>query len=198
MKFIEHNFGTLPQFIQIVGKYWNELGWIFRGQVRDAEEWPLLPKAGRPEYFSEATPYWKKRNQITNDLGDFHTWRESAIAFTNQLPTNDFECLAYAQHYGLATRLLDWSTNPLVALFFAVESDLDKDGVVICYNPSGYIDRDNISLIDCPAVACVKSRPFDRRIAAQSGIFTYHPLPHQALLPKAVSGATVFNFGVQS
>ena len=41
--------------------------------------------------------------------------------------------LVYLQHYGCPTRLLDITTNPLVALYFACEDDNSKDGVVYCF-----------------------------------------------------------------
>jgi hypothetical protein len=40
-----------------------------------------------------------------------------------------------AQHYGLPTRLLDWTQNAAVALFFACTENLDKDGLVIILSP---------------------------------------------------------------
>ena len=45
---------------------------------------------------------------------------------------NDWERLAIAQHYGVPTRLLDWSEDPLVGLYFAVADDRhdSEDGVI--------------------------------------------------------------------
>jgi hypothetical protein len=46
---------------------------------------------------------------------------------------NPFEQLVKMQHYGLPTRLLDVTFNPLVALYFACESCFDKDGEIIVF-----------------------------------------------------------------
>jgi hypothetical protein len=179
------SFVTLGQFLHnITLDHDLGLGWVFRGQSDCSK--PLLPKAGREEYYCRATSYWKNRRQSSSDLGRFKEWRDQAVAISNELPGNDFECLAYAQHYGLATRLLDWTDNPLVALFFSAEQAHDIDGAVFFYLPSIYVDAQTAALDSFDVVALYRPRPFDRRIAAQGGVFTYHPNPLAPLEPTEI------------
>ena len=49
-------------------------------------------------------------------------FRERSIPFHAVLMTDPWEWLFLMQHYGVPTRLLDWSESPLMALFFAVTS----------------------------------------------------------------------------
>jgi hypothetical protein len=114
------------------------------------------------QFYLEATSAWVERGQSSSDLARFNHWREQAVAYTDALPQNDFECLAFAQHYGLATRLLDWSTNPLVALYFAVEMQGETDGAVFCHMPWLIIDRENSSIDrEFDRAVLLTPRPFD-------------------------------------
>lgn len=161
-------FIDLPNFISICTSL-TPGAWVFRGQA-DAS-WSLMPKAGRQEYPSP-----------TDDLGFFERWRHQAVAYQPRMPDLDLECLAYAQHYGLATRLLDWTTSPLVALFFAVEAH-KTDAVVYGYHVASKPPlQPTERFSEVTDVRLYRPRPFDRRIAAQQGVFTYHPEPKTPLV----------------
>lgn len=51
---------------------------------------------------------------------------------------SDWNLLFAMQHYGVPTRLLDWSENLFVAAYFALMSESEKDAVVWCLDPVGW------------------------------------------------------------
>ncbi|WP_343578724.1 FRG domain-containing protein [Acinetobacter sp.] len=62
-----------------------------------------------------------------------------------------FDILTRMQHYSLPTRLLDISSNPLTALYFACSGSEDKDGQVILFS----IKKDHINYFDSDKASCL-------------------------------------------
>lgn len=87
-----------------------------------------------------------KELEIVNDK--YLTWaNETEIlrAFIHEasahlsIPSNNLsQWLEYAQHYGVPTRLLDWSKNPLVALYFCCKDQGERDGAVWLLHVGNY------------------------------------------------------------
>lgn len=76
---------------------------------------------------------------------------ECAHEFETSMSHN--EILSKMQHYGVPTRLLDITTNALVALYFACDGHTDEDGVVYVLKASKsnlkQYDSDTISILSC-------------------------------------------------
>ncbi len=154
---------------------------LSRGQSGD---YPLLPSALRKD--SVGNRKYPKR-AIRNFLEQFKV--ESYQYMKNPWDVkNDVEWMLYAQHYGVPTKLMDFTTSHITSLLFAVEKSFqageDKDAVVYFLNPSelNLKYKQQVQIVnasedkelqieghDGPFV--VQGRKINSRVNAQKGLF---------------------------
>lgn len=155
------------EFVAFVDRH-QQSNWIFRG-VADAVNHRLVPKVGR-----DNGQYDETTERII-----FANFRRRARQFVDTAGLGDWDLLALAQHHGLPTRLLDWTTNPLVAAYFAVTSKpLEATARVYAARAPQLVDPGlNDTPFDCPDVRAFTPSAVAPRIVAQRGLFTVHPDP---------------------
>lgn len=142
---METKIHNLSEFLNLLNDYKAQFsktyrtgGFMFRG-MSDIS-WSLLPGIFRK--------YPEKQNskKITSasysgnifSINEYeilsHFRKEASGLLTHISPKDDFTWLQYAQHYGVPTRLLDFTANPLVAMYFCCQSESETDGVVWIIN----------------------------------------------------------------
>lgn len=137
---------------------------IFRGQ---AQKGNLLPGIARLNRLNNTTETERK---MLNELRLRGQMRLSGA------PKSSLDLLILAQHYGMKTRLLDWTSNPLAALWFACADRNSGDVYVYVIDASKHmvVLDENFDPFAQNKTLVVRPSLSNDRILAQHGWFTLH------------------------
>lgn len=154
--------------------------WYFRGH-RDDHAQRLVPAIGREFNYAGHRLIFGS----TQERRLLQRFRRHAYKHYNRVLT-EWEALFLARHHELPVRLLDWSTNPVVALYFASTHEgaggLTDGSVWAIKQRQGdphEVDVFNQSVSPLEIKGIKLIHPFypTPRLTEQSGVFTLHEDP---------------------
>lgn len=126
---------SIENYLSEIGKIQIKNNVFYRGH--SDKNFELTPSIYRKEYFikNEHLIYRETISKVPYDFNGKST----------------IESLVLMQHYGIPTRILDLTTNALVALYFACIDNKDKDGEVIIFDipkeSTCYFDSDRVTIL---------------------------------------------------
>ncbi len=116
--------------------------YVFRGQADDA--WALQPLLARllPSGCTPSRAIDIERRVAKEFRTDAHLHFTGVHSLAAIQDASPLDALAFMRHYGVPTRLLDWTASPYVAAYFAACTEPAKDGCIYVVHPSTVNDGD--------------------------------------------------------
>lgn len=174
----ELTIDSMEEFITFTNRLAQFSKYIWRGHR--SEKWELKSTLAR-------TLTEKSENEISEYMKDYlekFKYSTRGRRGTNPSTLSDDEWWALGQHHGLLTPLLDWTTSPFVASFFAFseEKDVLKEGkyrMVYALNKFEIERVRNLKkeYVYMNEIEFLKPQTDDNpRLVSQSGLFTKGPI----------------------